>query len=81
MASRKGIPNKLGAGAKENIQAVFVRLGSTAAMAEWAQENKTEFYKIYAKLVPLKMEGSGADGSFPVSVEFHIVDHRPKTEG
>lgn len=53
----KGTPNKLSGTAKENIIAVFTRLGSTAAMAEWAEENKTEFYKIYARLLPTEIEG------------------------
>jgi hypothetical protein len=81
MPSRRGKPNKLCAEAKENIQAVFVRLGGTAEMAVWAKENKTEFYKIYSKLLPLKMVGDGPGGSIPVSIEFSIVDHRPKAEG
>lgn len=42
----------MGATAKENVVAVFTRLGGTATMAEWAKENRTEFYKLYAKLIP-----------------------------
>jgi hypothetical protein len=56
--SRKGKPNVAGKMAKENILAVFTRLGGTAGMARWAQENLTEFYKIYAKLLPTKVEGA-----------------------
>jgi len=47
-----GAKNKIGAQCKENILAVFTRLGGTAGMAEWAMENKTEFYKLYARLIP-----------------------------
>lgn len=75
----KGALNKRSAEAKENIQAVFTRLGSTAAMAEWAKENKTEFYKLYSKLVAVKVEGNGPNGSIEHSLnglELHIVDHR-----
>lgn len=57
MASRKGSPNKIGAEVKENIVAVFIRLGSTAAMAEWARENLTEFYRLYARLIPTEVVG------------------------
>ena len=32
--------------------AVFTRLGGTAAMAEWARRNQTEFYRLYARLIP-----------------------------
>ncbi len=58
MPSRKGIPNKLGSTAKENIAAVFTRLGGTAEMAEWARQNQTEFYKLYARLIPVEHSGS-----------------------
>src|SRR6516225_8814880 len=52
MPRPKGVPNKIGAQAKENIVAVFTRLGGTAAMAEWARNNQTEFYRLYARLIP-----------------------------
>jgi hypothetical protein len=50
--SRKGKPNKFGAQARENIVAVFNRLGGTAEMAKWANDHKTDFYRMYAQLVP-----------------------------
>ena len=59
MARTLGAKNKISGQAKENIQAVFVRLGSTAAMAEWAKGNMTDFYKIYARLIPTEMSGVG----------------------
>lgn len=62
---KKGTPNKLNATAKENIQCVFTRLGGTAAMAEWAKENKTEFYKLYGRLLPHEL--TGENGS-PITV-------------
>jgi hypothetical protein len=52
MARPKGVPNKVGAQAKENNVAVFTRLGGTAAMAAWARNNQTEFYRLYARLIP-----------------------------
>lgn len=62
----KGTPNKLGTTAKENIAAVFVRLGGTAAMAKWAEENQTAYYSIYSKLLPHEITG---DAENPV----HLV--------
>ncbi len=70
MSRPKGTPNRFGATAKENIAAVFTRLGSTAAMAEWAQENKTEFYKLYARLIPVEQQITGAHGDGVIRVEF-----------
>lgn len=55
MARPKGAKNKVSESAKDNILAVFTRLGGTHAMADWAKENLTEFYKIYARLLPQSM--------------------------
>jgi len=52
----KGTKNKVTANVKENILCVFTRLGGTAAMADWAKENQTEFYKFYARLAPREVE-------------------------
>jgi len=54
-----GTPNKTTKTCKENIMAVFNGLGGTSAMKEWAMENKTEFYRMYAKLLPLQVTGEG----------------------
>lgn len=57
--------------AKENIAAVFVRLGGTAEMARWAKDNQTEFYRLYARLVPHEVTGAGGGPiAARVSVEF-----------
>ena len=58
----KGVPNKVTATAKENLLAVFTRLGGTAGMADWARENPTEFYKLYGKLIPAESRITGAEG-------------------
>ena len=74
MARTAGAKNKIPQTAKENIQAVFVRLGSTARMAQWAEKNETEFYKIYARMLPI--EGPGADGAHTLiqKIEMVVVD-------
>lgn len=60
---KKGTPNHVTAGAKSNVMAVFEMLGGAKGFAEWASENKTEFYRHYAKLIPSSNELSGPDGS------------------
>ena len=59
MSRPVGSKNKAGALAKDNVQAVFTRLGGTAAMARWAKRNQTEFYRLYARLIPAEMVGPG----------------------
>ena len=48
----KGSPNKIGAGVKSNVIGVFDKIGGREAMAVWAKENLTEFYRLYARLIP-----------------------------
>lgn len=64
-----GTPNKLSGQAKDNIGAVFNRIGGTAAMAEWANENKTAFYQIYSKLIPVQISG---DEDNPIQTITHF---------
>jgi hypothetical protein len=66
---QKGTPNKLGGTAKENIACVFTRLGGIQAMVKWAEENPTQFYGIYAKLIPIDLELGGKDGAPAVTVK------------
>lgn len=82
MARTKGAKNKLSGTAKENIAAVFVRLGSTAAMAKWAQENQTEFYKLYGRLIPVEQHVSGSIGNYTaVPTEQRDVDSMAGADG
>jgi hypothetical protein len=56
---KSGSVNKLSGLAKDNIAAVFNRLDGTNGMAKWAEENQTQFYQIYAKLLPIDLHHSG----------------------
>lgn len=38
--------------AKEAFQKAFDRIGGVEKLAEWANENPGEFYKIYGRLIP-----------------------------
>lgn len=64
MARTKGALNKTTATAKENILAVFNRIGGRTAMAKWAAANETEFYKLYARLIPVEQHVSGELGHY-----------------
>ena len=48
----KGTPNKIGAAVKSHVIAVFDKIGGRDKMAQWAEENLTEFYRLYARLIP-----------------------------
>ena len=48
----KGVQNKIGAAVKSNVLAVFDKIGGREKMVEWALANLTEFYRLYARLIP-----------------------------
>lgn len=79
MARTLGAKNKISGQAKENIQAVFTRLGGTAAMAKWAEANPSEFYKIYARLLPI--EGPGSNGAHVFRIEAPWLAEAAKRRG
>ena len=56
---KKGTPNKTTSSAKQNILAVFEGIGDIGGMITWARANRTDFYKLYARLLPHEMSGPG----------------------
>ncbi len=61
-----GSVNKASASAKEAFRLAFEGLGGADALREWAEENQTEFFKLYARLIPTEV--SGPDGA-PIAVQ------------
>lgn len=48
----RGSKNKFTLSAKDAFQKAYEGLGGANALKEWAEDNKTDFYKLYAKLIP-----------------------------
>jgi len=69
----KGTPNKLSASVKDNVISVFEEIGGTEHMKLWASENPTQFYNIYAKLLPLQLNGAGENGEFEHNLTVKLV--------
>ena len=55
---QKGTPNKTTAKVKEAMELAFEGIGGVPALIEWAEDNKTEFYKLFAKLLPVQVEAN-----------------------
>lgn len=51
-----GTPNKMTSSAKEAFQAAFDQIGGMHGLAVWAAANPTEFYKLYARLIPVDLQ-------------------------
>jgi len=67
---KKGSLNKTTKGAKMILEEAFRDMGGKAAFVRWGRDNPTEFYKIWAKLLPanIKAELTG-EGGGPIAFD------------
>lgn len=63
----KGSPNKSTATVKAALQNVYTKRGGDAALLKWADENQTEFYKLWGRMLPTEVSGPDG-GEIPVGV-------------
>lgn len=68
-----GTPNKLTKSAREAFQYAFANCGGEIELAAWATENRTEFYKLFARLIPQEHVGEGGTGPIATVVK-HIYE-------
>lgn len=68
-----GTPNKATKSAREAFQLAFEGIGGEKALALWAVTNATEFYKLYARLIPVEHVGEGGAGPIATVVK-HIYE-------
>lgn len=61
---KKGVPNKTTASVQAALTEAFDRRGGVDALIAWAEQDPTEFYKLWGKLIPkdIKAELSGNIG-------------------
>lgn len=67
---KRGTRNKVTYGVKASIQRVFEEIGGVDAFADWAQANKSEFYRHYTKLLPVDI-GNSEDGPLKIVIVKH----------
>lgn len=63
-----GAKNKITVAAKEAFAAAFREIGGVRALSKWARRNPDEFYKLYAKLIPVELRGGGPGGELTVII-------------
>lgn len=65
----RGVPNKSTASVKAALQAAFDERGGVPALLDWADGEPTEFYKLWAKMLPTEV--TGKDGAaFSITVKY-----------
>lgn len=69
----KGSPNKTTTLVKEAFRDAFEKLGGAEALAKWAMENPTEFYRLVSKLIPTEITGDGG-GQIVVEIRRGVVE-------
>ena len=72
-----GVPNKLTKSAREAFQLAFEGMGGYPKLQAWALDNPTEFYKLYARLIPVEHVGDGGAGPIQTIVK-HVYESEPK---
>ena len=72
-----GVPNKLTQSAREAFQRAFDESGGFESLTAWARKNQTEFYKLYARLIPVEHVGEGGEGPIQTIVK-HIYEGEAK---
>lgn len=84
-----GVSNRFTGAFREAVQVVYHGLGGHPAFLKWAKENRTEYYRIAARLIPGEMQEGDKTGTLTVIVQRHpeaptvlpvIEDQRQKME-
>ncbi len=52
-----GAVNKITASAKEAFALAFEGMGGVSGLTEWAKANPSDFFKLYARLIPVELSG------------------------
>lgn len=58
----KGSSNKLTRDAKQAFQYAFDKIGGADQLAAWAKDNTGEFYKLFARMIPVDNRHSDVEG-------------------
>lgn len=72
----KGTPNKRTQDVRAALERVYEAIGGDASFAEWATAEKTEFYKLYAKLLPRDIN---ANVNFNDDLAWRLQEARERT--
>ena len=59
---KKGTPNKLTGTFREAVCLAYESIGGHEAFAKWAAENRTDFYRIAARLIPTENKDHDREG-------------------
>ncbi len=58
----KGSKNRATQAIKEAVLDAFVRIGDVDGLVDWAKDNRTEFYRLAARLIPTETQVNSNGG-------------------
>lgn len=58
---KAGTPNKTTASVRAALEKAYEAIGDDKAFAAWALANKTEFYKLWIKMLPTSLQATITD--------------------
>lgn len=67
----KGAKNRFTQSAKVAFETAYETIGGGQALADWANANKGDFYKLYARLIPLDIN---AKIDLPKGIKVEFID-------
>lgn len=59
---RRGTSNRLTATFRQAVLLAYQRIGGHEAFTKWAAENRSDFYRIAARLIPIENKNSDSEG-------------------
>jgi len=72
-----GTRNKVSKQAKANLEEAFTRLGDVNGLVTWGRKNRTEFYKIWARLIPKDVSVNPGEGLEDLLLKLAERDNTP----
>ena len=76
-----GTRNKVSRQAKANLEEAFTRLGDVAGLVTWGRKNRTEFYRIWARLIPKDVSIEAGAGLEDLLRQLAEQDNTPPVDG
>ena len=71
---KKGTPNKNTVAVRQALEEAFDGLGGVKTLTDWAKTNQTEFYKLFAKLLPVQVQGEVNNNLVVKVVSFRDIE-------
>ncbi len=75
---QKGTPNKTTKAVKDALSECFDKMGGVESLMKWGNDNPTEFYKLWVKMLPTEIKAEVSAEIEPVGkVQIEVISAKP----